>query len=93
MQVTTTVAGELTTYAMTTSIAPLAVTTSIAPPLAVTTEAPPTYYTSVVSNSSATLAVNATPTAITFTGAAPSSQNTYGVAMGCVVGLVTILLL
>jgi hypothetical protein len=73
-------------------------TTSITPPEATTTEAatteapPPPAETTVASNG--TLAVNATPTAITFTGAAPGSPSTfYSTAVGCVVGLVAMLLL
>ena len=89
VQITTTVAGVLTTYTT---------AASVATPEAVTSEAittyvpPPAAATTVASNS--TLQSNATPTAITFTGGAPGNVNIlYSAAVGCAVGLAAMLLL
>jgi hypothetical protein len=96
VQVTTTVAGALTTYAMTTSTeeTTAAASTGVVYTSEETTTAASAgvVYTTAASNG--TLAVTATPTAITFTGAAPGRVSTiYGTAMGCVVGLTVMLLL
>ena len=86
VQGTTTVAGAVYTYAMTTSIPP--------PIAAASTMVASVYYSSTASNSSSGLAVNATPTAAPFTGSAPRSSSAfYSAIVGGLAGMVAMLFL